>query len=49
MNQFRAAMGMNKQGTTTASVSMCANKYPLDDTVKLFGAVSYVGVQLPKK
>ena len=49
MNQFRAAMGMNKQGTINSSVSMYANKYPLDDAIKLFGAVADVGAQLPEK
>lgn len=48
MNTFRSAMGMNKQGTITSTVSMYANKYPFDDAIKLFGAVPDVGAQLPK-
>lgn len=47
-NQFRAALGMNKQGKITSSVSMYANKYPFDDALKLFGAVAGVGAQAPE-
>ncbi|MDY0185736.1 MAG: hypothetical protein RBR43_07665 [Desulfuromonadaceae bacterium] len=47
MNQFRVALGLNKQGTISSTVSMYANKYPFDDAIKLFGAVSDVGAQLP--
>ncbi len=46
-NQFRAALGMNKQGTIASTVSMYANKYPFDDALKLFGAVSGAGAQKP--
>lgn len=48
MNAFRSALGLNKQGTISSTVSMYANKYPYDDAIKLFGAVSGYGAQLPK-
>lgn len=48
MNQFREALGLNKQGKISSEVSMYANKYPFADAIKLFGAVSGVGAQLPK-
>jgi hypothetical protein len=48
-NQWRAAMGMNKQGTITSSATMFANKYPWKDALNLFGNVSEYGAQSPKK
>ena len=47
-NVFRAAMGMNKVGTIQTKVSMYGNRYPLQDTFKLFGAMEGVGAQAPK-
>ena len=47
-NQFRAALGLNKQGTINSKVSMFANRYPFEDALKLFGAVNGYGAQLPK-
>jgi hypothetical protein len=47
-NQFRAAMGMNKQGKINSKVSMFGNRYPLEDAIKLFGAAKDVGAQTPK-
>lgn len=44
-NQFRAAMGMNTQGTITSTVSMFANRYPWDEALKLFGAIDGCGAQ----
>lgn len=49
MNTFRAALGLNKQGTISSTVTMYANKYPFDDAIKLFGAVPGVGAQLPQQ
>lgn len=49
LNEFRAALGLNKQGTISSTVSMYANKYPFDDAIKLFGAVSDIGAQLPQE
>ena len=47
-NQWRAAMGQNKQGTISSSVTMFANRYPFEDALKMFGAVKGYGAQLPK-
>ena len=47
-NQFRSAMGMNQVGAITSKVSMYANKYPLDDAIKLFGAIDGYGAQKNK-
>ncbi len=47
MNQFRAALGLNKQGKITSKVSMFANPYPFDSAIKFFGAVQGVGAQKP--
>lgn len=47
-NTFRRAMGMNQQGTIQSSVTMWANRYPLEDALKLFGAVEGFGAQLPQ-
>ena len=44
-NQFRAAMGMNQQGTIQSSVSMYANRYPWRDALKFFGAMQGYGAQ----
>ncbi|MBP5638964.1 MAG: right-handed parallel beta-helix repeat-containing protein [Victivallales bacterium] len=47
-NVFRAAMGMNKVGKIETKVSMYGNRYPLDETFKLFGASDGVGAQAIK-
>ena len=47
-NQFRSAMGMNQVGTIQSKVSMFANRYPIENSIKCFGAVKGVGAQLPK-
>ena len=44
-NQFRRAFGINQVATVTSRVDMFANRYPLEDTLRLFGAVSGVGAQ----
>ena len=44
-NVFRAAMGMNKVGTIQTKVSMYGNRYPLQDTFKLWGAYKGYGAQ----
>lgn len=48
-NQFRAALGLNKQGSISSKVSMFMNKYPLDDALNLFGAMAGYGAQVPAK
>lgn len=45
INQFRAALGLNKQGKITSKVSMFANPYPFDSAIKFFGAIRDVGAQ----
>jgi hypothetical protein len=47
-NTFRRAMGMNRTGTIQSTVTMWANRYPLEDAIKLFGAVEGFGAQLPQ-
>ncbi len=44
-NQFREAMGLNKRGKLETRVSMFANRYPVKDAAKFFGASSGVGAQ----
>ncbi|HCC50726.1 MAG TPA: hypothetical protein DEQ30_00645 [Porphyromonadaceae bacterium] len=47
MNTFRAAMGMNKQGTETVRVSMYGNRYPFEEITKLWGVIAGKGAQMP--
>jgi hypothetical protein len=47
-NQFRRAFGMNQVATMTNKVDMYANRYPLEDARKLFGAVEGYGAQAIK-
>lgn len=47
-NQWARALGMNQQGTMSSSVSMFMNKYPWEESLKLFGATSEAGAQLVK-
>ncbi|MBR4662264.1 MAG: right-handed parallel beta-helix repeat-containing protein [Lentisphaeria bacterium] len=44
-NVFRAAMGMNKVGKIQTKVSMYGNRYPLQETFKLWGAYKGYGAQ----
>ncbi len=45
-NVIRAALGQNKQGTIQSSVTMFANRYPWQETLKLVGAHKQYGAQL---
>ena len=47
-NQFRSAFGMNLEASATTKVDMFANRYPLEDALKLFGAVEGKGAQAIK-
>lgn len=47
-NQFRSAMGLNKQGKIESDVSMFGNRYSVANAIKLFGANKKAGAQLPK-
>ena len=49
VNTFRAALGMNKQGTIQTKVSMYANPYPAENVMKFFGAVPNYGAQKPSR
>jgi len=44
-NQWRSAMGLNKQGKISSNVSMFMNRYPYKDALKLFGALKTYGAQ----
>ena len=46
-NQWREAMGMNKQGSIQSTVTMFMNKYPWKETLSLFGSVQGYGAQKP--
>jgi len=46
-NQWRAAMGLNKQGKISSTATMFANKYPWREALQLFGNVSGYGAQRP--
>lgn len=46
-NQWRAALGMNLQGSLTSSATMFANKYPWRDALELFGNLQGYGAQMP--
>jgi hypothetical protein len=46
-NQWREAMGLNKQGKIQSSVSMFGNKYPWKDALDLFGNLQGYGAQVP--
>ena len=48
VNQFRSAMGMNQVGTIQSKVSMFMNRYPIESSIKCFGAVRGVGAQIPR-
>jgi hypothetical protein len=47
-NVMREVMGLNKQGKLTTSVSMFGNRYPLQEALKLFGAINGFGAQKPE-
>lgn len=47
-NQWSRALGMNQQGTMSSDVSMFMNKYPWQESLKLFGATTEAGAQLVK-
>ena len=48
VNKFRSAMGMNLEATANTKVDLYANRYPLEDALKLFGAVEGKGAQTIK-
>ena len=48
VNQFRSAMGMNQVGSIQSKVTMFMNRYPIESSIKCFGAVKGVGAQIPR-
>ncbi len=47
-NVLREVMGLPKQGKLVTRVSMFANRYPLQDALKLFGVPGKAGAQKPE-
>lgn len=47
-NLFRSALGMNKVGKMESKVYMYANRYPLEECSKFFGAMEGYGAQMPR-
>ena len=48
-NGLRSVLGLPLQGTITTKVDMYANRYPMEDALKLFGAMQGKGAQIPAK
>ena len=48
LNAFRQAVGLPQQGTIVSKVDMFGNRYPLEDALKLFGAMPSKGAQVIK-
>ena len=48
LNAFRQAVGLPMQGTIVSKVDMFGNRYPLEDALKLFGAMPGKGAQTIK-
>ena len=48
LNAFRQALGLPQQGTIVSKVDMFGNRYPLEDALKLFGAMDGKGAQAIK-
>ena len=45
LNALRQAVGLPQQGTITTTCDMFCNRYPLEDALKLFGALAGKGAQ----
>ena len=48
LNALRQAVGLPMQGTITTTCDMFCNRYPLEDALKLFGALAGKGAQAVK-
>lgn len=48
-NALRSVLGLPLQGTIKTTCDMYANRYPMEDALKLFGAMKGVGAQIPEK
>jgi len=47
-NALRSVLGLPLQGTIKTKVDMYANRYPMEDALKLFGAAQNYGAQMPR-
>lgn len=47
-NQVRSILGLPQQASGKATISFFANRYPWNESFKLFGAVNIYGAQMPK-
>lgn len=47
-NALRSVLGLPLQGTIKTKIDMYANRYPMEDALKLFGAIKDFGAQYPK-
>ncbi|MDD4817147.1 MAG: DUF1565 domain-containing protein [Victivallaceae bacterium] len=47
-NALRSALGLPRQGTITTKCDMYANRYPMEDALKLFGVMENAGAQIPR-
>ena len=47
-NALRSVLGLPLQGTIKTTCDMYANRYPLEDALKLFGAAQGYGAQMPQ-
>ena len=47
-NALRSVLGLPLQGTITTTCDMYANRYPMEDALKLFGAMKEYGAQMPR-
>lgn len=47
-NQVRSILGLPQQASGKATISFFANRYPWQETYKLFGSVEGFGAQIPK-
>ena len=47
-NGLRSVLGLPLQGTITTQCDMFCNRYPLEDALKLFGAINGKGAQAIK-
>ena len=45
LNALRSVLGLPQQGTIVSKVDMFGNRYPLEDALKLFGAIPGKGAQ----
>jgi hypothetical protein len=47
-NALRSVLNLPLQGTITTKIDMFCNRYPMEDALKLFGAMAGKGAQMPQ-